>query len=124
MAATRATTSAGTRPALSRQRTKGQSSERGACKPAIHHGAVPVNGHCRIGNRPSPHQHEQQAGGRAGKGGIALAMTWLNCQTARVVPDHPLAAATKSVIGCVYVQASTGGQRLGLLAGVAENPAG
>jgi hypothetical protein len=36
-------------------------------------------------------------------------MTRLNCQTARVVPDHPLAAATKSVIGCVYVQASTGG---------------
>src|SRR5215469_11780984 len=50
-------------------------------------------------------------------------MTWLNCQTARVVPDHPLAAATKSVIGCVYVQASTGGQRLGPLPRVAE-PAG
>jgi hypothetical protein len=34
-----------------------------------------VNGHGRIGNRPSPYQHEQQAGGRAGQGGIALAMT-------------------------------------------------
>ena len=63
-----------TRPALSRQRTEGQSSERGACQPAIYHGTVPVDGHCRIGNRPSSHQHEQQAGGRAGKGGIALAM--------------------------------------------------
>jgi hypothetical protein len=38
---------AGIRPALSRQRTEGQSSERGACQPAIHHGAFPVNGHCR-----------------------------------------------------------------------------
>ena len=46
-------------------------------------------------------------------------MTWLNGQTARVVPDHPLAAATKSVIGCVYVQAGTGGQRLGPPVGVA-----
>ena len=112
------------RPTQSRQRTKAQSLERGACQPAIHHGAVPVNGHCRIGNRPSPHQHEQQAGGRAGKGGIALAMTRLNCQTARVVPDHPLAAAAKSVIGCMYVQASIGGQRLHPAVGVAENPAG
>src|SRR5215470_17382333 len=51
-------------------------------------------------------------------------MTWLNCQTARVMPDHPLAAATKPVIGCVYVQASTGGQRLGPLVGVAEKPGG
>jgi hypothetical protein len=75
-------------------------------------------------NRPSAHQHEQQAGGRAGEGGIALSMTRLNCQTARAVPDHPLAAAAKSVIGCVYVQASTGGQRSGPLAGVADNPAG
>src|SRR5262249_32060548 len=104
-----------TRPALSWQRAKAQSSERGACQPAIDHSAVPVNGHRRIGNRPSAHQHKQQAGGRARKGGIALTMTWLNCQTARVVPDPPLAAATKSAIGCVYVQASTGGQRLGPL---------
>ena len=51
-------------------------------------------------------------------------MTRLNCQTARVVPDHPLAAATKSVIGYMYVQAGTGGQRLGTLIDVAENPAG
>ena len=36
-------------------------------------------------------------------------MTGRNCQTARVVPDHPLAAAIKSVHSCVYVQASTGG---------------
>ena len=51
-------------------------------------------------------------------------MTRLNCQTARVVPDHPLAAAAKSVIGCMYVQASIGGQRLHPAVGVAENPAG
>src|SRR5215475_2219822 len=84
-------------------------SERGACQPAIHYCAVPVNGHRRIGNRPSAHQNEQQAGGRAGKGSVALAMTWLNCQTACVVPDHPLAAVTKPVIGGVYVQSSAGG---------------
>jgi hypothetical protein len=46
-------------------------------------------------------------------------MPWLNGQTARVVPDHPLAAATKSVIGCVDVQASTGGQGLEPLVGAA-----
>src|SRR5215472_950911 len=103
-----------------RASAKGQSSERGAGQPAIHYGAVPVNGYCRVGNRPSPHQHEQQADGRAGKGGIALSMTCLNGQTAQVVPDHPLAAAANSVIGCVYVQASTGGQHLGPLVSVSE----
>ena len=50
-------------------------------------------------------------------------MSWLDRQGARVVMDHPLAAA-KPVIGGVYVQHSTGGQRLGPAVGVAENPAG
>ena len=37
-------------------RTKAQPSQRGTCQPGIRHGAVPVNGHYRIGPRPSSHK--------------------------------------------------------------------